>query len=435
MVSVVGKQRLKRRVAIATAVVAAGAVLAACSSSGGGTGTGSSNSSGGGATSSGASTTSSSGGSKTVKIGFLVAETGPIAAALKPELDGAKAAIAWLNAGNGTPGVKYVLEDRDNKGDPNQDAVQGRALIADGIQVLVGDVGSTPGLEAVQPAVNQAKIVSIGTSTDDTMLSKAGDGKEYPWLFTVQNNTEDWLSPDLKAAEAATKNHKIAQIAMNLGSVPDWVRVVNNAAKTDGFSIATQNVAATATDVKSQLRQLQSSGADTLFVWAYGALLQTMLTNLDQIGWYPNIVTVPDAARPAIQAALSDKIKPKMVAGPAPKTFITPGGAKPTGLAGTMVDEYLKVTGAKLGSLDTSITSAAIGFDMILAVDFGVKNSNGGTTPDAIKSGLISGATMTGSLGTFSWTADKRDGAVEGSQGVFDPSKPCGQGACAAPAS
>jgi branched-chain amino acid transport system substrate-binding protein len=155
-----------RRVVVATSLVAVSGLAVACGSSG------SASSSQGG----------SAAGSKTVKIGYLGPETGPVAPALAPELDGAKAAVAWLNAGNGAKGITYTLDVRDDQGDPNQAAVQGRALIADKVNVLIGPIDGTNGLEAVQPAVDQAKIVSIGNSTDISTV--AGEGRRCSPIST-----------------------------------------------------------------------------------------------------------------------------------------------------------------------------------------------------------------------------------------------------------
>jgi branched-chain amino acid transport system substrate-binding protein len=160
-----------------------------------------------------------------------------------------------------------------------------------------------------------------------------------------------------------------------------------------------------------------------------------VLTDLDQLGWYPHIVTVPDAARPAVQAAISPRLRDDMVAGPIANTFITPNGTKPTGMAGTMLDQYLKLTGDKLGTLDDSITTVAIGWDLVLMVNFGIVQSNGGTTAADIRQGLESGKALDAAGGPSSWGADKRQGLVEDGEGLFVPSKSCGQGSCvAAPA-
>ncbi|OHV41347.1 hypothetical protein BCD49_07620 [Pseudofrankia sp. EUN1h] len=369
---------------------------------------------------------------QTVTIGLITAQTGPAAPAYKPLEDAAKAAIGYLNDGKAkASGITYKLEIRDSGADPNRATILARELISGGSKVIIGDIASSPGFIAEQTTFNKEKVIGFTSTPADAIWKDAGAEGSYPWAFGISGNDTMFVTPEYQAAAAGSASGKIAQIYLDQGSVPGWAKIANGLAEKDGKTLTTKAFAATATDVKAQLRDLQASGADTLLVWAYGAPLQLVLSNLDQVGWYPKIVTQPDAARASLQQAVPAKVMDNVIAGPITATFVSKDGAAPTGVVADYLAAMTKVTGRGPGQYGQSDISGAYTFDMFLAYDAAVAKA-GSTDSAKVRTALESGMQVEGVMGVHTWSPSERSGLESTSFAVFDPTESCGKGTCVA---
>jgi ABC-type branched-subunit amino acid transport system substrate-binding protein len=374
----------------------------------------------------------STGKPQTVTIGLIAPLSGPAAPAYSPLIDGAKAAIAYLDGGKAqAKGVTYKLDVRDSGADPNKDAVLVRALAGEGVGVVVGDIGSAPGFIAEQTTLNKDNLLGFTSAPNNEIWKSAGDSGAYPWAFGISGDDQMFVTPEYKAAAAETTNGKIAQLYLDYGSPGGWATLASGLAKQDGKSLTTASFPVTATDVKAQLRQLQASGADTLIIWSYGATLQTALADLGQIGWYPKIVTMPDAARSSLQQAVPAKVMSNVIAGPITTTFVSSDGSAPTGIVADYLAAMTKVTGRGSGQYGQADISGAYTFDILLAYDAGVAKA-GSTDSAKVRQALESGLQVTGAMGTHTWSAASRSGLAATSFAVFNPSESCGKGTCVA---
>ncbi|MBX6387565.1 MAG: ABC transporter substrate-binding protein [Frankia sp.] len=369
---------------------------------------------------------------QTVTIGYITALSGPAGPAYKPLQDAANAAIEYLNNGGAkAENVTYKLEIRDSGADPNKSVVLVRELIDAGASVIIGDVASSPGFIAEQTVLNREEIVAITSQPADVIWNDAGADRAYPWAFGISGTDAMFVTPNVEAAIDISESDKLAQIYLDQASAPAWAELAGKVAEEAGATVATASFAANATDVKAQLRDLQASGADTLMIWAYGQTLQTVLSNLDQVGWYPKVVALPDSARPSLLEAVPSKVMDNVTAGPITRTFVSPDGSAPTGIVADYLAAMTKITGRGPGEYGQADISGAYTFDMFVAYDRAVALA-GSTDPAQVRKALESGEPIEGAMGVHTWGPNDRSGLKATDFTVFDPQEPCGNGTCAA---
>jgi branched-chain amino acid transport system substrate-binding protein len=149
-----------RRLALPALLSAVALAAAACGSSGGG---------GGG---------SSSGG--VVKLGFISTMSGPLAQIGNDMLDGAKVAVAQVNAAGGVDGGKKLqLVVKDDQLNPATGAAGARSLVGSGTKLIFGMLDSSICL-AVAPVVQSLGGVTIGTTcSSDPLVGPKRAAKNY----------------------------------------------------------------------------------------------------------------------------------------------------------------------------------------------------------------------------------------------------------------
>jgi len=369
---------------------------------------------------------------QTITIGFISPLTGPAAPAFASMEDGANAAVDYLNSGNARArGVTYELEVRDSGADPNRDVVIIREFLDAGVPMVLGDVGSTQGFIAEQAAINDgASTIAFTSSPSVNIWTEAGADRDFPWAFGITGDDHDFVQPVFDAAAALTENAHIAQISLDTGTAPTWRDRTEELAEQAGLELDTAEVSPTITDATAQLRDLQDSGADTLVVWAYGTSLQTILSNLDRVGWYPNVVALPDSSRQEILDSVPADVMDQVVAGPLAATFLSADGGEPSGVAAGFLGALSTITGRGAGEYTESDFSAAYSFDAILAFDAALAAA-GVVDAAAVRDVLDGGLVVEGAMGPHDWIEDRAgfDGAATG---IFDPQEPCNQGTCVA---
>jgi branched-chain amino acid transport system substrate-binding protein len=166
------RRRAGRRLAL-PAVVATAVVLvaAACGSSGGG---------------SGASGGSGSGG--TIQLGFISTMSGPLAQIGNDMLDGAKVAVAQVNASGGVDGgKKLALNVKDDQLTPSVAATDARDLVNSGDKLILGMLDSSICL-AVAPVVQNLGGDTIGSvCSSDPLVGPNRAAKNY-WSLAITNS-------------------------------------------------------------------------------------------------------------------------------------------------------------------------------------------------------------------------------------------------------
>jgi branched-chain amino acid transport system substrate-binding protein len=172
-----------RRLALPALVSAVALAAAACGSSGGSGGSGGGSASG------------------VVKLGFISTMSGPLAQIGADMLDGAKVAVAQVNAAGGVDGGKKLqLVTKDDQLNPATGAAAARALVGSGTKLIFGMLDSSICL-AVAPVVQSLGGVTIGTTcSSDPLVGPNRAAKNY-FSLAISNTASCAATAKVIAAE------------------------------------------------------------------------------------------------------------------------------------------------------------------------------------------------------------------------------------------
>lgn len=377
----------------------------------------------GSAGSAGAATTGSGSGDsavagQTVKVGYIGPQTGPLAASGVGGLNGAKAGVEYLNNGGGVAGVKYELSVRDDKGDPTAAAAAARELAGEGVKMIMPNATTGSGL-AVQPVVNQSKMLFISANNLDIAAEMKPDGK-YPWTFGTGPGFVQFAEKQIEYAKNVLGAKKLGQIYSADPGGKFFVASAEPAAKAAGIELISQSFAPTQADVTAQLTKIKDAGADALAVWTYGTPLVNVAQSLSKMGWSPPIVTVLGSADPAVKDLLerqSPDALAHMVGGPIARNFtVDQDGAPPKSELGKAYVESMKsVTGEQ--QLNGNDLVGVYMFDALIALDRGIKAADSVDTSAIAEA--FSKAPIEISQGMTAWPTDRATGVSSDDIGLM----------------
>ena len=124
----------------------------------------------------------------TIKIGFPIPLSGPVAVYGEPVLKGAQLAVSEINAKGGLLGKKIELVVRDSKANADEAVRLSRELIIkDNVDFLVGTVTSAEA-PAVSTVAKENRIVFIAPVAETTRLTDAAH--IHPYIFRTNSNTD-----------------------------------------------------------------------------------------------------------------------------------------------------------------------------------------------------------------------------------------------------
>jgi branched-chain amino acid transport system substrate-binding protein len=115
-------------------------------------------------------------------VGQTSGVTGPIAAGVKENIDGAKMYFDAVNAAGGINGKKIELVTLDDHFDPKQAAENARKLITERGAIALFLNRGTPHTEAIRPLLEQYEVPLVAPSTGAMVLHKP----VHPWIFNVR---------------------------------------------------------------------------------------------------------------------------------------------------------------------------------------------------------------------------------------------------------
>ncbi|MCO1657077.1 ABC transporter substrate-binding protein [Pseudonocardia humida] len=204
----------RRRFLMGAGAVAAGGLLSACGSGdSGGSG------SGGG------------GGGEPIKIGYVAALTGPVAAYGTQTLNALQLAARDLNGLGGIMGRPVEIEAVDNGSKPDAVPALMRQLATDGCAVLFGASASPPTIVAAQTADQLRVPLVVPMEAADAII---GEGRQYVFKVAPSVLAENgWAAQSVRAAmgaaQAAGQQPATAMILhASTGAYPEardaWVR-------------------------------------------------------------------------------------------------------------------------------------------------------------------------------------------------------------------
>lgn len=115
-------------------------------------------------------------------IGQSSGVTGPVAAGVKENIDGAQVYFKHINARGGINGQRIELVTLDDKFDAQLTAENARKLITEKNVLALFMTRGTPHSQAIMPLLTQYKVPLVAPSTGAMVLHKP----VHPWVFNVR---------------------------------------------------------------------------------------------------------------------------------------------------------------------------------------------------------------------------------------------------------
>ena len=117
-----------------------------------------------------------------IVIGQSSGFTGPVAAGVKENTEGAKLYFDHVNATGGVNGERIKLVSLDDKFDPKLTAENARRLVTEHKAIALFLIRGTPHTQAVMPLLSELKVPLVAPSTGAQLLHEPVN----PWIFNVR---------------------------------------------------------------------------------------------------------------------------------------------------------------------------------------------------------------------------------------------------------
>lgn len=222
------------------------------------------------------------------RVGWIRPTTGRLASSFAPLYSGGLIAIDEINAAGGILGRKVVIVEEDDEASPAKEPAVIRKLKSSNIDVVVGPTGS-PQVLASLAATTQSKMIQCGVANG----TELGDAAKYPYHYLCAFTTDQ--EGEL-AATYMSQQLKIGRIGILHESTPFGETAAAASRRrlkqlTGQEPIAVQSYAMTATDLTSQLTNLQKAGCEGVIVWMASSVHIAMAFNtMARLGWLPPVI-------------------------------------------------------------------------------------------------------------------------------------------------
>ncbi len=225
-------------------------------------------------------------------IGQTSGVTGPIAAGVKENIDGAKLYFDAVNATGGINGRRLELVTLDDKFDPKLAAENARKLIVERNAIALFLNRGTPHTEAIRPLLEQYEIPLVAPSTGAMVLHKP----VHPWIFNVRATYQR------EAEKAVTHLVSVGMQRIAILQVGDSFGDDSAAGALRGFEAARLKPAfhekfdRSKPDLSGLTKLVQSTDTQGLVVVATAAVVADATKLLRQAGLKTQVVTLSNNA-------------------------------------------------------------------------------------------------------------------------------------------
>jgi branched-chain amino acid transport system substrate-binding protein len=339
-----------------------------------------------------------------VKIGWLVALTGPNSTPGIGFDRGIKFAAEQINKAGGVKGRKIEVVTRDTQGDPTKAVNAALEMINnDKVEFTIGPTNSGEGL-ATTPVIARSKIPSFVYGVVDTLI----DTTKFPYAYRMLPANLQWTEAAHNYVLNVLKVKKVGVIGDATGYGTMSANLSEQSLKALGATITYKGlVEANQTDVTAEMRKAMNSGAEAMVVWTDSAGLNSRLMNARaEIGW-----DVPFIGHPAMGAG---SVKP-LLSKPENWNKVYNVGYKPTSFdsSGKLPERTQKfvdqVTAAGVRLDDTTLWWVAAGNDTINMIANAIETS-GSSKADDVKKVLDSGKPFPGIFCNCTYTGTNHNG-------------------------
>lgn len=210
---------------------------------------------------------SSSGDSETgpIRVGLTVPLTGNYQALGTGDQQGAKIAVAQINASGGIDGRKIELVVKDDKTQPDQSVLAFNAHKSEGAVAVIGSSFSNSALAAI-PLAERASMPYLSLAAADQQVDPV-----RKFAFQIPARSSTYAEQTLKYLQAT----KITKIALAHDTKSSYAvagyDAVKEKASQYGVTVVVDRAFDTGTqDFSAVFAPVRTSGAQALFVWATG---------------------------------------------------------------------------------------------------------------------------------------------------------------------
>jgi branched-chain amino acid transport system substrate-binding protein len=338
-----------------------------------------------------------------VKVGWLVALTGPNSSPGIGFDRGIKYAVEEINKAGGIKGRKLEVITRDTQGDPTKAVNAALELInKENVEFTIGPTNSGEGL-ATTPVIARSKIPSLVYGVVDTLI----DPQKYPYAFRVLPSNQQWTEAVHNYALNVLKLKKIGIIGDATGYGTATTNLSETALKGLGATVVYKGlVEANQTDLTVEMQKAKAAGAEVMVVWSDSAGLNSRLMNARaDIGWNVPLVGHPALGSGAVKPLLS---KPEnwndvFIIGYQSMSFDGAGKLPPR------TEKFLGEVSKSVRIDDTTLWWVAAGYDAIQLIKHAIE-TGGSSKADDVKKVWESTKDFPGIFGSYTYTPASHNG-------------------------
>jgi ABC-type branched-subunit amino acid transport system substrate-binding protein len=193
--------------------------------------------------------------------------------------------VDFINAQGGINGRKLKLLSLDDGYSPPKTVEQTRKLVEEeGVAFIFQQLG-TPCATATRKYLNQKKVPQIFVASGATQF---GDRENFPWTMGWQISYQIEGRVYARYIMTANPNAKIGLLYQNDDSGKDFAKGFRDGmGDKAGQIVATVSYEVTDATVDSQIVQLHTAGADTLFVATVPKFTAMALRKVRELNWNP----------------------------------------------------------------------------------------------------------------------------------------------------
>jgi branched-chain amino acid transport system substrate-binding protein len=270
---------------------------------------------GGGSTTSTSSTSSAAAkiGDGSLKVGYVLPETGQLAFLGPPQIDGLKYAVQQINAAGGVLGKPIPAPvSGDEAGDASIAQQSADRVLASGVQVVIGAAASGMTLAIINKVTGANVVECSGSNTAPTLTSYQDNG------YYFRTAPSDALQGPVLAQTIVGDGHtKVAIVARADDYGKGLADATAKSLQQSGATVAlNQTYDPNTTDFSALIRQVASAKPDAVAVIAFEEGKQ-ILKGLIEAGYGPSKVGVygADGLRSTDLPKLVDPKNPGVLAG------------------------------------------------------------------------------------------------------------------------
>lgn len=211
-------------------------------------------------------------------IGFMGPFTGDAASIGQEQLNWGKLGLEDFNKANGT---KFTFVETDTQLDPAQATTGGQKLVSDAnVVAVLGPAGSQE-VEAVGPAMTDAKLVFVSPSATRTSLTL--EGKFTTFARVVPN--DDAQGPTIaNFAKDVVQAKKVMIVDDQTSYSTGLADSVTKALEAGGVTVVRESIAQKSTDFSSLVAKVTDDTGAVVLPWQLAANAQQFGTQLAEQG-------------------------------------------------------------------------------------------------------------------------------------------------------